>query len=209
MAYTTLYLSGRDLCDEAMLVRTDLADPTSPIEVNHCDGEGWQLSGHQSAVAMGQRGKLQQIALLLAAEACGLDEEFHCDCRDAEEELSWERLCQFGVVGGELQRIGTAIDGDEYMAGDSTVDAARQWLRAGFAAADVRAWAEIGCWTADDAAVWRDHGLTPEDVRAAAQSLREEYDTERYSESLVYHVCNGDLSADRIIARHGELQAAQ
>lgn len=203
----TVYLFDGDLGGEEMLVRTDLCDPTATIEINHCDGEGWQDSGHQSVEAMAREWKLKEIAKLLAAQACHWDEEhFQCNTKSAEHALPWRRLCQFGVVTGELAAIGTVIANDDKLSGGNTYEVALDWMSQGFSAADVAGWTEAGCWDAWTAKALADAGLTPEQAIEVADAVCEHAD-EGSPITLIDEICNGDVDIQVLLDWHADSMA--
>jgi hypothetical protein len=78
-------------------------------------------------------------------------------------------------------------------AGSDAAEHAVDWIDWGFDAVSMVPWCEIGVWDAGVAAIWRDAGLTPEQVLAAASDLAEDDD------DLIYAICNSDKSPDIII----------
>lgn len=198
----TVYLFDGDLGGDEMLVRTDLSDPTAPIEVNHCDGEGWQSSGHQSAEAMGREWRLREVAILLAAEACQCDHaQFRVTTKSAEHALPWRRLCQLGVVTGELAEVGKVIASDDKLSGGNTYEVALDWMSQGFSPADVAGWTEIGCWDAWTAKELADAGLTPGQAMEAADAVCEHAD-HGSPIGLIDEICNGDVSIKVLLDQH-------
>ena len=77
---TTIKLSGGDLGSETMAVRCNLAEATSPVEVNYHEGDGWQHTQYQCADARHRTSGLIDIAMPLAAAAVEMPaDEFSCD----------------------------------------------------------------------------------------------------------------------------------
>ena len=78
----TLLLSGGDLGRETMMVRCNLTEASSPVEVDYmADDTGWQPTQYQCADARHTASGLVAIAKKLAAGACEMPEdEFDCEC---------------------------------------------------------------------------------------------------------------------------------
>jgi hypothetical protein len=77
---TTIRLSGGDLGSEQMMVRCNLSDASAPVEVDYCEGEGWQGTEWQCANTSHRTSGLIDIAKQLAAAAVLIpEEEFECD----------------------------------------------------------------------------------------------------------------------------------
>ena len=70
--YTTLHLTGGCLGRDQMLVRCEVHRAESPVEVDYCQGEGWQPTQYQGIHAR-SRGGLAAIARELAADAVVAD----------------------------------------------------------------------------------------------------------------------------------------
>lgn len=86
--------------------------------------------------------------------------------------------------------------------GNNVADEAQEWLDHDFTPAKAGGWCEIGVWDAATAAEFRDAGLTPEQVKAAAESLTEGLDdpADEYTDGdPIYAACNGDIKASVII----------
>lgn len=81
---------------------------------------------------------------------------------------------------------------------------AREWIEDGFDGTSVEGWVAIGVWDSGVAAWLRDAGLSPDQVRAGAETLMDalDEDTRRliYTDSdPIYSACNGDTSVDVLI----------
>jgi hypothetical protein len=81
---------------------------------------------------------------------------------------------------------------------------AQDWIDYGFTAESAHGWCEIGVWDASTAKRMRDAGLTPAEVRDAAQRLTDGMETwdreDAYTDGdPIYSVCNGDTSVRKII----------
>lgn len=96
------------------------------------------------------------------------------------------------AIYGPIEKVLTH-HGDRYT-GTDVRDAAEDWDDHGFDADEVDAWATIGCWDAATAAAWRDAGLSPEAVAAAAEAICGSDD-----DDPIYSACNGDRSPEVII----------
>ena len=124
---------------------------------------------------------------------------------------------EVAAMASMLERHGPAYTGH------NVLEEAQGWIDAGFSADEAGAWCEIGCWDADTAATWRDDGLTPDQVRDAAQRLIDaevaEWDAadqaaaeddadwqpvHRHSQYTdgdpIYSACNGDTLAAALVA---------
>ena len=87
-------------------------------------------------------------------------------------------------------------------AGNNADDTAQDWLDNEFSADDADAWCEIGVWDASTAAIFRDAGKSPSDIKAASQRLvaAEDDASEVYTDaSPIYAACNNDIDAQIII----------
>lgn len=77
---TTIKLSGGDMGSEEMLVRCDLSQAASPIEVDYCTGDGWESTQYQCADASHRTYNLVAIAKTLASRAVEVPAaRFACD----------------------------------------------------------------------------------------------------------------------------------
>jgi hypothetical protein len=77
---TTIRLSGGDLGSESMLVRCNLVEASAPVDVDYCEGSGWQPTQWQCANCCHRTSGLAEIAKRLAAAAVELPEnEFDCE----------------------------------------------------------------------------------------------------------------------------------
>ena len=86
--------------------------------------------------------------------------------------------------------------------GSNINDEAEYWADQGFRADDADEWCEIGVWDAATAAEFRDAGLSPDQVKSAAESLTDGLDDpaeECTAGDPIYSVCNGDTKASVII----------
>lgn len=70
--YTTLHLTGGCLGRGEMLVRCELHHASSPVEVDYCEGEGFQATQYQGFDVRGRSG-LAAVGRELAASAVGVD----------------------------------------------------------------------------------------------------------------------------------------
>jgi hypothetical protein len=70
---------------------------------------------------------------------------------------------------------------------------AEDWVDHGFGVWDADEWCSIGVWDPAAAAAFRDAGLTPAEVAAAARRLNGQ------DRDVIYSTCNGDLDASIII----------
>lgn len=76
----TIRLFDGDLGNEVMLVRCNLTEASSPVEVDYCEGDGWQGTQYQCADARHYLSGLIEIAKRLAARAVEVPEdEFDCE----------------------------------------------------------------------------------------------------------------------------------
>lgn len=185
---TTIKLFGGDLGNETMLVRCNLSEASSPIQVDYCEGSGWDSTQYQCADARHRKGELADIGKVLAARAVEMSfDEFDCE---------WEQVSQYRDIVAALERLGGRYTGN------NVEEAADEWGDDGFTAADVEAWGRVRCWDATTAAAWRDAGLTPAQVETAAELLIEDLEdpSDEYTDGCpIYATCNGDIDRDVII----------
>lgn len=202
MSHTILVLSGGDLGLETMLIRTVLSQPSSPVEINWGQGEGWVPTQFQAAHAYGG---LRQLAEMIAFEDCENSDDCVCECDNADHLPIFERA-RLGLVSRDVADIAEVLIGHgERFAGDDVEQESQQWIDHDFDAPEVADWCDIGCWNPSVAAQWRDAGLTPDDVKAAAESMVEgssEPDVEWTDSCPIYSCCNGDTETEEIIEEH-------
>jgi len=94
-------------------------------------------------------------------------------------------------------------------AGNHVEDMAQEWLDYDFTPEQADEWCSIGVWNAATAAEFRDAGLSPDQVQAAAERLLdaeqaawtdERWGYSRYTDGCpIYSICNGDTDAAVII----------
>lgn len=101
------------------------------------------------------------------------------DSRGEESEIFSSEEAQIQAV---LLRHGTRFYGS------SLEDNAENWCDHGFNPDDTDSWCEIGMWDAPTAAVFRDAGLTPEQVKNTVEGMEGSSNND-----LIYAVCNGDF----------------
>jgi hypothetical protein len=83
----------------------------------------------------------------------------------------------------------------ERFAGNDPVSIAEEWVDHGFTPSSADEWCDVGVWDAAAAAAFRDSGLTPAEVAAAARRLNgQDRDID-----VVYAICNGDMDASVMI----------
>lgn len=203
MAITTLRCAGGELGDvsEQILLRTDLANPAAPIEVDYCEGEGWEGTGQQSGNIGGGNDPVEafrRLARIIAADVVG-EEKFTgvvLEVEDGQEQLD--------LVTNLLWCLGPAFSGGTE---SRAWEVAGEWVAVGFDLKGVRLWTKVGCWDADTAFALEQAGVTPSQARQAADVLGEQA-AARGSEPIgfrgtdfdpMYKVCNGDLSLDEFL----------
>ncbi len=71
---TTIKLHGGDLGAEAVLVRCNLSQAESPVEIDYGHGEGWQSTPYQSSDCRRTVDGLKVVAKTLAAQATEIPE---------------------------------------------------------------------------------------------------------------------------------------
>jgi hypothetical protein len=126
-------------------------------------------------------GKVNELA-----EAEGYTEEYPRE---------WHSAC--AAVVEALRSHGAAFDGGS---DQSRLELARDWMDADFDGADVYDWCEVGCWDADTARQFAAEGLTPAEVKEAAEKLVKQNGTDAYTDGCpVYSVCNGDTPVKAIV----------
>lgn len=125
------------------------------------------------------------------------------DKPDAEEVKSIlddaEDLAEQDVVD-----MAAMLDGHgEKFTGNNVDDEAQGWLDNDFTPRAADMWCDIGCWDAAIAAQLRDAGLSPDQVRVAAERLIADAGddaAEEYTDGCpIYSACNGDTNADVLI----------
>lgn len=202
MPHTILVLSGGDLGLETMLIRTVLSQPSSPVEINWGQGEGWIPTQFQAAHAYGG---LRQLAEMIAFEDCENSDDCVCDCDNADHLPIFERA-RLGLVSRDVADIAEVLIGHgERFAGDDVEGESQHWIDHDFDASEVADWCDIGCWNPATAAVWRDDGLTPAIVTTAAEallaSLPEECDpADVYTDGCpIYSCCNDDTDPEVVL----------
>lgn len=86
----TIRLSGGDLGGEQILVRCNLSEASSPVEVDYCNepgeyGQHWEGTQYQAADCQHRISRLIEIGERLAAQAVEMSEDdFSCDCEEIE-----------------------------------------------------------------------------------------------------------------------------
>lgn len=91
--------------------------------------------------------------------------------------------------------------GDRF-SGNDVAESAQEWLDYDFTPSEAGEWCEIGVWNPATASDFRDAGVGPDAVVAAADRLTSELDdpTEEYTAgSPIYAACNYDISSSVII----------
>ena len=79
---TTIKLTGGDLGCETVLVRADLSNAAGQVQVDYCEGEGWQGTQYQTGETRHRPAGLAKLGKWLAAEAVGMGaDEFECDSK--------------------------------------------------------------------------------------------------------------------------------
>ena len=66
---TTIKLTGGILGNEKMMVRCQLANAAAPVEVDYCEGSGWQHTQYQAGDARHTTEGLAKIGIELAQSA--------------------------------------------------------------------------------------------------------------------------------------------
>jgi hypothetical protein len=96
----------------------------------------------------------------------------------------------------------------ERFSGNDVVDQAECWVEFGFTAETAWEWVQIGCWASWVAREWRDAGLTPDNVKTAAESLVDnssEPDVEWTDSCPIYSCCDDDTDPEEVIEEHEHL----
>lgn len=186
---TTIKLFGGDLGGETMLVRCNLTEASAPVEVDYCEGSGWQGCQYQCADTRHRTGGLADIGKILAARAVEMTvDEFDCEADEINVDLI--------AMAEMLERHG------DRFAGNDVDETAQEWLDHDFTAEIADPWCEIGTWDASTAAEFRDAGLTPTQVKDAAEAMTADLEdpAEEYTDGCpIYAACNNDIIADEII----------
>ncbi len=111
---TTIKLFGGDLGNEIMLVRCDLTQASSPMQVDYCNEHGrkpsgWESTQYQCADCRHRTSGMADYAKIIAAQAVEMSaEDFDCE---------WEEIATVYVIrdaGGEY----LGADGDWTPASD-------------------------------------------------------------------------------------------
>lgn len=82
MNTTTIKLTGGILGSEKMMVRCQLANAAAPVEVDYCDGSGWQHTQYQAGDARHTTSGLAKVGIELAQSA--VQERGTCDWIEVE-----------------------------------------------------------------------------------------------------------------------------
>ena len=98
MAMKTIRLTGGVLGPMEMKVRCDLARAESSVQVDYCEGSGWQGTQYQCADARHRTEGLAELAQKLACDAVQepYSDETRCDCEDVQEEIQEENRTEYG-----------------------------------------------------------------------------------------------------------------
>lgn len=158
------------------------------------DGNTWVSphNGQQHAHARdAMRSEIEAYYL-----ACGEDLEDEEIVEQVENHLANMTDKELSDMAATLNRHGTRF------AGNNANDEAREWMDHGFRPSDADEWCEIGVWDAATAAEFRESGLTPDQVKDAAESLTEGLDdpAEEYTDGdPIYAACNGDIDPSVIV----------
>lgn len=123
---TTLKLDGGDLGDEVVLIRCDLRDASAPVEINYCEGNGWEPTQYQCADCCHSSARLADLGKELAAAAVRHDDDrpFDCDASELEEEIRFSEDGRISLVWskGEAIRCPTQHDMDTLPVGEDLTD---------------------------------------------------------------------------------------
>ncbi len=77
---TTIKLTGGDLGRETVLVRADLQQAGGVVEVDYCEGSGWQATQYQVGETRHRVAGLITVGRWLAARAVEMaSDDFRCD----------------------------------------------------------------------------------------------------------------------------------
>jgi hypothetical protein len=82
---TTIKFFGGDLGNETMMVRCNLSQASSPVQVDYMEGGGWTHTQYQCADARHSTKGLVNIGKELAAHAIQMPEEnFDCEWQEVD-----------------------------------------------------------------------------------------------------------------------------
>lgn len=185
---TVIRLSGGSLGSEKMLVRCDLSEASSPVQVNDCMdiAPKWDSTPYQAANARHTIAGLAELGKQIAAKEME-DPDFDCE---------WEDVTALHQMVEMIKGHGPRF------IGVNAEDEAQEWIDHGFDVDDANEWCKIGVWEQSVAARLRDDGLTPEQVSDAECELMDADDpdnSEFTDGSPIYSVCNNDTSIDVLI----------
>ena len=97
---TTIRLTGGVLGDDKMLIRCNLSEASSPVEVSRDDGETWHGTQYQCADARHRDDELADLGIDIAESVPGVG--------TAETIYEWE------VLGGEDKTVTITTDDDGF-----------------------------------------------------------------------------------------------
>ena len=208
MSHSVVVLRGGHLgAGQFCMFRCNLSQASAPLQVDWCSDagrpSGWEPTQLQCADCLHSPGRMFEMAMRIAAQAVEVDpEEFDCDSLHVDD-LDFDDRCKLGLVDDVIVAIANVLDpfGDR-MAGNDVEATAHEWSEHGFDADDVSEWCEIGCWDPSTADDWRSAGLTPEQVKSAAEKLVADLDdpTDEYTDGCpIYSTCNHDTDSDVIV----------
>ena len=81
----TIKLSGGDMGNETMMVRCNLSEASAPVEVDYCEGFGWQPTQWQCSHCAHRVRGLIEIGKQLAAQAMEMPEDgFACNAEEVD-----------------------------------------------------------------------------------------------------------------------------
>lgn len=208
MAKKVIVLRGGSLGPgQFCMFRCELAQASAPVVVDWCNEggrpSGWEATQFQCADCRHSTDGLIELGLRIAAQGVEVSpEEFDCDILHVDD-MDFDDRVKLGLVDSEVVAIADVLDpyGDR-MAGNDVEATAHEWIDNGFDSEGAGEWCEIGCWDPSTAATFRDAGLTPAQVKAAAETLVAGLDdpTAEYTDGCpIYSTCNGDTDADVVI----------
>ncbi len=82
---TTIKLTGGDLGRETVLVRADLCNAASNVQVDYREGDGWCGTQYQVGETRHRASGLAKVGKWLAANAVGCDaDDFECEWEEID-----------------------------------------------------------------------------------------------------------------------------
>lgn len=191
---TTIKFFGGDLGNEVMMVRCDLTQASSPVEVDYCNdnknGDGWESTPMQCADMIHSYSRLVAYGERLVAQAIQVNED--------TVKCNHKNISNLMDLAEGLQGMGDQFSGND------PVEIAKEWQDHSFELSDASKWWDVGVWDADVARALVDAEMTPKDLTATAEAMTEDMTEEELMDAYtdgcpIYSACNNDIDVQEII----------